>query len=170
MYWNKDAILNALKWNEKYVRTEYDVEMMWYEWKKVHIVLPAVWNFKGYEFDYFVSEDFVAQKDFENNPELGKKSYSMNDISKLLEAVNKFMAELGCETDWDGYKYENELKLWETGTDRCKVWNCLKFITWLESLYWLKDNAVFCAIGGCYFDSWKSDDITANLFLRPDKV
>lgn len=173
--WDWDAILKFLKSDKKYVDIKENVEMMWYKWKKVKITLPAVWNFKGYKFSYFVSDDLVTKRDFEMKPKLEKKSYSMNDISKLLKAMNGFMATLGCETDW-GMKYKNELKYWETNTYRCSAWNCLKAITWLDSWYWLSDKNVawrknsrakwYCDLGNCYFYRGDNDNYSANLFLR----
>ncbi len=173
--WDRDGILNALRENEKYVKIEENVKVMWYKWKKVYINLPKVWNFEWFKFDYFVSDDDVTKKHFEKKPKLKKKSYSMNDVSNLLKAMNTFMAALGCETDWN-MKYENELKYWENNTDRCDAWDCLKTITWLNSWYWLSDkNEAWrkgsragwcCNYDHCYFDRNDRDEISVNLFLR----
>ena len=134
--WDTDAILDDLRKN--YVKIEENVRMLWYEWKKVHINLPAVWNFEWFKFEYFVSYDEVEKYDFESKPQLEKKSYSMNDVSKLLQAMNKYMDVYGIKTDWN-MDYENELKCWETDRWRCKAWSCLKAITWLDYMCWLKD-------------------------------
>ena len=174
--WNTAAILNDLK--ENYVITEENAEMMWYWWKKVHINLPAVWNFEWFKFDYFVSYNPVLRDTFESDSELEKKSYSMNEISKLLQAMNKYMIELLGANDGD-MDYEDELKYWETDNYRCKAWNCLKAITWLNKLYWLKDKRVdwrenpraiwACIYDNCFFARGSNDDSHANLFLRlPD--
>ena len=171
--WKKDEILNALRTNEKYVKKER-AEVMWHEWEKVHINLPEVWKFKWFKFEYFVSDGEVTRKDFEANPELRKRSYSMKDVWELLKAMNEFMAALGCETDWD-MNYENELKYWETVTYGCYAWDCLKDITWLNSLYWLSDKNVawrtgsrarWSCIADCTFYRYSDDYYSANLFLR----
>ena len=172
--WKKDEILNALRTNEKYVKKER-AEVMWHEWEKVHINLPEVWKFKWFKFEYFVSDGEVTRKNFEANPELVKRSYSMKDVWELLKAMNEFMAALGCETDWD-MNYENELKYWKTDTIGCYAWECLKDITWLNSLYWLSDKNVTWRTGSraswrcdcdyCFFDRDDYDYCSSNLFLR----
>ena len=110
LIWDTDAILNDLR--ENHVKIEKNAEVEWYKWKKVHIDLPAVWNFEWFKFDYFVSNDFVYKKDFEAKSELKKKSYSMNDVSKLLQAMNEYMTELWGKNDGN-IDYETELKYWE---------------------------------------------------------
>ena len=141
--WDTDAILNDLK--ENYVMIEEDAEMMWYKWKKVHIDLPAIWNFEWFKFDYFVSENsyswLVGKKDFWQKPRLKKKLYSIKEISKLLHAMNKYMIELKWINDGD-MDYENKLKYWEAGVEKCNAWDCLKTITWLDDHYWLVDKYV----------------------------
>ena len=148
---------------------------MWYEWKKVYIDLPKVGNFPWFKFEYFVSNDRVYKKDFEKKSNLEKKSYSMSDGSKLLQAMNKYMIELGGKNDGD-MDYENELKYWKTNTYRCNAWDCLKAITWLNDLYWLKDKNVDgiknsrvrwrCRGNNSHFSRDCSGDGSANLFLR----
>lgn len=170
--WNKEEILKSLKENPEYVKIEENAEVMWHTWKKVHINLPKVWNFEWFKFDYFVSYNSVEKKDFEKNPKLEKKSYSMNDVSNLLKAINRFMAALGCETDWI-------MKYWETKTITYDVWYCLKAITWLSwsnSWYWLSDKNVAWRKGSraewvssgdwFIFKRQDGDYDTALLFLR----
>ena len=176
--WDTDAILDDLRKN--YVKIEENVRMLWYEWKKVHINLPAVWNFEWFKFDYFVSNDEVMKYDFERKSQLEKRSYSINDVSKLLQAMNKYMVELQGDNDWD-MDYENELKYWETETWGCKAWDCLKVITWLDNWYWLKDKEVarrgysralwYCfnnilLKNACFFKHDNGINFRANLFLK----
>jgi hypothetical protein len=175
LFWNRNAILSDL--DENHVTVEEDVEMMWYKWEKVHIDLPAVWNFEWFKFDYFVSYDCVTKKDFEKEPELENKSYSTNDVWNLLKAMNKYMAELGCKTDYWQMDYENVLKYWEKyNTWCCKAWDCLQRITWLKRTCWLSDKnmawrkgsrAVWAFHGDfcCFFDRI-NDEYKAYLFLR----
>ena len=168
--WDTDAILNDLE--ENHVTIEHDVEMMWHEWKKVHIELPAVWDFEWFKFDCFVSYDYVTKEDFEAEPELEKKSYSMSDISKLLHAMNKYMAELKWKNDWD-MDYEKELIYGKTDNDNCNAWDCLRTIAWLYSWYWLSDKIGkkyrrkwFCHYDSCVFCRNGGYSDSANLFLR----
>ena len=170
--WDTDAILRDLK--ENHVKIEENAKMMWYKWRKVHIELPAVWNFEWFKFNYFVSNDYVTKWNFEKKSELEEKSYSMSDVSKLLQAMNKYMIELGGKNDGD-MDYENKLKFWETETYRCEAWDCLKAITWLDVWYWMKDKDVAgrqnsranwgCRDYDCGFSRTAYDDF-ANLFLR----
>ena len=170
--WDKDGILNALKENPKYIKIEENAEVMWYNWKKVHINLPKVWKFEWYKFDYFVSDFSLTKKNFEKNHELEKKSYSMNDVSNLLKAMNEFMAALECKTDWD-MKYESELRYWERDTWRCYAWEYLKAITWLNSWYWLSDKEEWryhvlwiLTMIECYFYPNDINYCDGRLFLR----
>lgn len=173
LYWNKEKILENLK--EKCVKVEKNVEYMWYKWKKVHIDLPEIeWKFGWFKFEYFVSNGAVIKTDFEVNPELEKKSYSMKDVCGLLWAMNKYMQAMGVETDWD-MDYENELNFWKTTKRSCDAWKCLKAITWLNNSYWLSDKNLKwreswrdgwnCSRASCTF--MRLDDFDyANLFLR----
>lgn len=138
--WNKKAILNDLR--ENHVKIDENANYMWYKWKKVHFSLPAVWNFEWFKLDYFVSNDIVYRRHFESNPELEKKSKSMKQIWEILKAMNRYMAELWVETDWD-MDYENDLQFWrDGGKRRCDAWDCLEEVTGLDRWYWTSDKAV----------------------------
>lgn len=173
LFWNKEAILKNLKENTVILK---NVQMYWYNWNKVHINLPAVWNFEWFKFDYFVSyKGTLKPLEYESYPKLEEKLYSMKEIWELLKAMNKYMKEMGVETDGD-VDYENDLKNWETSNYRCNAWDCLKDILWLNECYWLKDNNVnwrtdFRALWNCegrccYFDDIGANHIRANLFLK----
>ena len=173
LYWNKEKILENLK--EKCVKVEENVEYMWHKWKKVHIDLPEIeWKFGWFKFEYFVSNESVLKRDFESNPELEKKSYSMGDVWGLLLAMNKYMQAMWVETDWD-MDYENDLKIWKIDNYRCDAWDCLKQITWLD-FYWLRGKNVDskknsrsawnCNFDYCDFIRSDNDNYSANLFLR----
>ena len=149
---------------------------MWYEWKKVHINLPAVWNFKWFNCDYFVSNYEVSKSSFEKKSELEKKSYSMKDVSKLLQAINEYMSELQGKNDWN-MDYENELKCWDAKRNRCNAGDCLKAITWLNIWYWLSDKEdvawgryqrtkLNCLHDFCYFYRSFSNSNYAKLLLK----
>ena len=134
------TILKGLK--EKHVKTYENEEVMGFKWKKVHIELPAVWEFKWYNFDYFVSYNNVRERDLDSNPELRKKSFSMEKICEILKNINNYMKAMGVKTDWDmNYKYElDRASRQYFGASRCKAWDCLKFITWLNKTYYLSDD------------------------------
>ena len=181
LIWNTDAILDDLKKN--HVKIEENVEMMWLKWKKVHIDLPAVWNFEWFKFDYFVSDVRVEKKYFEKKKLFGRKSlenksYSMKDVSKLLQAMNNYMSELQWENDGD-IDYEHELIYWRKNKKKwCKAWYCLSEITWLDCRSWLsdkdvdweKDSRAFwrCEYHDYCFDRCDNDcvNLEANVLLR----
>ena len=172
LVWDTEAILKNLRENPKYVKIEENAEMMWYGWKKVHINLPAVWKFKWFKFDYFVSDGHVKKSDFIKKPELKEKSYSKKDVSRLLQAMNQYMLELQWDSDRN-IDYENELNMWENNNKcRCNAWYCLKTITWLDYCYWLSDwygSTRFgwdCSGGCCGFRYSDFYDNIAGLFLR----
>lgn len=105
------------------------------------------------------------RKNSSQKPELVEQSYSMEDISRLLWAMNRFMIELWLENDWY-MNYKEELDIenardlilkqnWQDVenfyTWRCKAWDFFKQITWLKRWYWLKDAIWFCDPGTCHF-------------------
>jgi len=172
LYWNKDAILDELK--EKYVDIENDVEMVWYKWKIVHINLPVVWNFKWFKFDYFVSESSVRKNEFESNPELEEKSYCMDDIWRLLCAVDEYMKELGVKIG-EVKKQEGYIRYWIEGVFNFDAWDCLKKIAWLDKEYRLSDKNIAwygsritwnCSNEDCSFDSYIREYNRNYLFLK----
>ena len=172
LYWNKEAILNELK--EKHVDIEENVEMLWYKWKKVHINLPKVWNFKWFKFDYFVSESSVRKNELEKKPELVEKSYSMKEVWELLQAMDEYMKEQGVEM-CSVVNRENYYKYWIKGEFKFGVWDCLKMLTWLNKKYWLIDKNVAwqnsrvtldCSHDVCSFDSYIKDYNRNYLFLK----
>lgn len=176
IFWNKEKILENLK---KSVRVEENVEVMWFEWKNIHINLPAVWKFKWFKFDYFVSDYSCSKAYFEKNSKyenrwFEKRSYSMKEVWELLKAMNKYMQAMGVETDW-GMDYENDLKYWEIHNEKCYAWDCLKNILGLDGCYWLKDKNVrrensrvewCCRWESCHFEYHDYDSREAKLFLK----
>ena len=168
----KEVVLKDLK---NHVKIKENEEMMWYKWKIVTLSLPAVWDFWWYEFSYFVSDEKVRRDDFEKNPELENKSYSMREIWKMLQAFKEYMKECGVEIDWD-VDYEKDLKCWQSDIDRFEVIDCLKSIGWLDDWWcWLKDKNVCWAMGSRV--EWDVRDSSYGQFLidiyyedRPDRA
>ena len=169
IYWDEEKILDNLK---QKVVVEENVDYMWYKWNKVHITLPEVeWKFGWFKFEYFVSDEEVVKKDFESNPELEKKSYSMKEVWGLLWAMNTYMQAMGVETDWN-MDYENDLQHFDQNNVGCWAWDCLKQIAWLDRWYWLKDEKRWsryewiCYTNDCAF-FWQHDgSISSKLFLK----
>ena len=133
LFWDEELILKYLK---KYcVKVEENANMMWYTWRKIYIKLPAIWNFKWFNFDCFASYKAIYKKDFENNPEFKNKSFLEEEIQKLLQAMNEYMREFWVEMG-------EVIKSWETERTTCDAWEDLKKITGLTGLFWLKDKCL----------------------------
>lgn len=134
LFWNRIAILDDLAKN--HVKVEEDVEMMWYKWKRFHIDLPAVGDFKWFKFDWFVSDNMFKYEDFMNNQEIRKKLYPKKVVYKILRAMNKYMETMGVKTDWDvDYKREMRYNYYD-----CIAWDDRIYFTGLDYLYWLIDD------------------------------
>lgn len=176
LIWNRKKILKDLA--ENHVKIEENKKMLGSTWKIVHIDLPAIWEFKWFKFDYFISDKWIKKADFESNRKYRKASYSTKEISELLNAMNKYMEVFWIETDRD-IDYEDRLKSRKSLKLRCEAWDCLKAITWLNRWYWLKgkvkknikwefrDERIkwICSGTCCNFDCNDSNE-TYQLFLR----
>lgn len=178
LIWSKDLVIQDLK--ENYVKIEENQKMLWYKWKKVFIDIPAVWKFKWFKFNCFVSYDRINIKDFESNPDFEKFSYSRKDISKALNSMNDYneLYELAIDKYTD---YENDLQLDKSSRMGlifiCTAWDLLKGLLWLDYWYWLKNvdydriywnvRAVWICFGHhCSFHYHGDDDNCANLLLK----
>lgn len=172
LFWNKEAILNDLK--ENHVQIKENEEMFGYKWKIVHLDLPAVGGFKWFKFDYFVSESSVRKNEFEKDLNLEERSYSMDDIWRLLWAVNEYMKEFGVEAaeikNQNGY-----FKYWIRGNFNFNAWNYLKELLWLNKQYRLSDKNIAwkgsritwdCSYDDCSFDSYIREYNRNYLFLK----
>ena len=148
----KDIKLNKIisDIKENHVKIEDWIKMLWCTWKKIHVDLPAIWNFKGYNFDFFLSNE--SRKENDLNPELTENSFSMNEITKILKELNSYLYENWIELDnWVDFNKqmrfrENEhiikkdwIKFWNYENMSNKTWEILKKITGLNWMYWLKD-------------------------------
>jgi hypothetical protein len=153
MYGKEDLLIEDLK--KKHVKVEEKAKMEWHEWKIVHIYLPAKWDFKWFEFDFFVSE-YVNVNMFMVNE---WSSYSMKEISGLFWAINSYMKASWVDIDWD-IDYEKELKYRERKNNKwcSEAWKIFKEITGLENSYFLKDRddenntiVFYCGGDDCWF-------------------
>lgn len=123
------SVLEYLKNN--HVEVEENKEMLGYKWKIVHLDLPAAWEFKWFKFNYFESYDTVFPDVFEKKSYLEKYSYSIKEVSELLNAMNEYMRTYWVFMD-AGMDFENDLKNWETKILGCDTWKALKEFMWLN--------------------------------------
>lgn len=167
MHENVDSFVEDLKNN--HVKVEKNANKMWYEWKIIHIDLPAKWDFKWFKFDFFVSESTNVIKRMINDWSL----YSMKEISELFWAINSYMKASWVDTDWD-IDYEKELKYRERKNNKwsSRVWKIFKEITGLGDTYFLDDRddenntIVFDCIGDdCLFRRDNRDGFYASALL-----
>lgn len=80
LMWKKEEVFKYIK--ENYVQIEKGIKFLWYEWKRIHIDLPAIWDLKWFKFDYFVSDENIAKHDLKKNQELNNKSCSKYNLAK----------------------------------------------------------------------------------------
>jgi len=172
LYWNKDAILKDLKNN--HVKVEENTEILWYKWKIIHVDLPSVWDFKWFNFDFFIWNKYENKKDVLNNSKLEENLYSMSEILELLKNTSNYMKACGIEldkniTDLDNhmkYRKHDHIIINKDGSKefsdtnlKNEIWDCFKYITGLNELYWLKDSLKNRNIGRscirhlCFFDN-----------------
>lgn len=158
-WYNKDEIIDNLKNN--YVKTQENVEMMWYKWKTLLIELPAKWKFKWFKFDCFITNDKFKYKDVKESTK--QDLYSKKEISTLFSAIREYMEEYNIWCDWDDYDYENQLDLFEKDEEYCFAWDFLKKITWLNDSYLLSDAALCCSLT---YSSFNNNPSYGQLFLK----
>lgn len=139
---NYDRIVKNLKKNHN-IRVEKG-KMMWHKWKIVHINLPAVGEFKWFKFDWFFSKDGIEKRYYEANPEYEEKSYSVDDICELLEALRTYMSLNWADID-EHRNYREDLKHNNKVRKYSRAWLCIREITWLDFdlyRYRLKDKNI----------------------------
>ena len=126
-----------------HIKVDENVEMMWYNWKKVIVDLPAIWKFHWYSFRFFVSDDNVSfldfgRKYFWRRSKLERKSFSSWELDDFKLALFAYIAEFFKNYSYDT-KYWNNWKNWVDEND--DVEQVLKKIPWLDSSYWLYNDS-----------------------------
>ena len=124
LYWNKDAILDDLIENHVYVDKDIEIEMLGHKWKLIHINLPKIGNFEWFKFDCFVSNYGYNKKEFEFDSEYDRKFYSMDEISDLLKALNRYMRAYWVNMD-ENIDFKKDL-YWKNKKITSNTWDCLK--------------------------------------------
>lgn len=175
LYWNKDAILDDLIENHVYVDKDIEIEMLGHKWKLIHINLPKIGNFEWFKFDCFVSNYGCNKKEFEFDSEYDKKFYSMDEISDLLKALNRYMRAYWVNMD-ENIDFKKDL-YWKNKKITSNTWDCLKKIIELDTDYWLRDKNLdgkkgtracwFCGYNSSYFSEYNDyDDDGAKLLMK----
>lgn len=131
LYWNKEWLLKDLKENHvKIIENARSPINCHYgdEWRIFYIDLPSVWNFKWYEFKFYVSDWYVKKDDYERWFKEDDLLYSGEKIWGYwgpLRAIAEYMKE-----SWV------KMEAWEWS-------DCLKNITGLNNWYRSKDGDQF---------------------------
>ena len=132
LIWFEAGVLNDIRKN--YVTIDEDVEMMWYKWRRVHIDLPKVWNVNWFKFDCFILDMECPAEHLDEVPELIDKSYSREEITGLLRALNMYMHAYWVKM-WGKYRYVSDFEncFWYAG-------HCLKeILNFTQDDYYVKD-------------------------------
>jgi hypothetical protein len=99
--------------------------------------LPKINDFECFKFTLCVSNEKVG-RDYINqhSAEFKKEVYTFEDISKILQALNKYLKNCWIETDWDINYLHELLDHWISKT---KAWECLNYLTDFHDDFWVKN-------------------------------
>lgn len=159
----KTFIIDARIWSERYNASEGKI---------VHINIPAVNEFKWFNFDCFVTDQedmdmWIDKWDFDEKG-LSKIAYSKEDIIELLIAIKRYMSANWVEID-ENFDYSNL----ENGIRGCVAADIMKeMIKLKDSTYWLKDidedwRTKFKSFGNAHsFQKSNRDYVRANLITK----
>lgn len=103
LFGHRQSILAHLKQN--CVEIE-DVEMMWIKWKSICIELPAVWKFKWYKFEFFVSNNIISKRGINNVNMwnmLNDVRFERGEIVDFLLALNEYFNEYWVNLDEESH-------------------------------------------------------------------
>lgn len=128
-------ILDNLKRN--HVSIEENIELYGKKWKKIHIELPAVWKFRWYKFDLFVSDDAIDIDSVRSSLQIQSKMYTMYEIWEFMAKFNQYLYAYWIYTDGD-IDYADTLTF--SCGKKSKVWNYIKRISWLSDRYLFKND------------------------------
>lgn len=126
----REMVVEELK---KLVTTQESQVMLWSEWKIVHIDLPAVGDFKWFQFNYFCSKYAYSLDTFNTNDEYIDNSFTIHGIVEFFTALNDYLRNMWVEMDEKIFADENESKI------HPKLEEFQKIITWWLYNSWLKD-------------------------------
>lgn len=117
----ENEILKDLEAN--HVKIEPNIDYMWYEWTRIRIDLPAVWNFQWYKFDGFATKEDPDNFFDVNSQEERQKLQSIDDVKDIPDAVMNYMEESLKMNHWKQFSrlQKNEFSI----------------LAWLGEIAWL---------------------------------
>lgn len=166
LIWNYEAVEDDLLKN--HLNVKENSEYMWLKWKEIHLTIPAVWKFKWFKFDCFISDDdFNFVKVDEDKSAYGKKSdhfYEIDDLCKLWEALQSYFEEYNAKCYISSFKIsEWSIKNILTTTVWMKI---LSHILWARRVI-LKEYDEFCEEN--YFYNYEYSSVTRTIFLNQEE-
>lgn len=127
MHWNIDEIT-------KYIKDNYVKEKEWSfalrRWKNITLSLPAVWEFKGYNAKFFISNSLFAKAIVDRTELIKENLWWITwkwGLQEMYRAVRDFLIAYWIE--FENTRSGEENNWWET------LVTCLKEILWLDSTY-----------------------------------
>ena len=132
LIWFEAGVLNDIRKN--HMTIDEDAEMLWHKWRKVHIDLPKVGDVKWFKFDCFFLDKYCDDDYLDKVPELIDNSYSSEEISDLLRALNRYMQAYWVKM-WGKYRYVLDFEncFWYAG-------DCLnEILNFKSDDYYVKD-------------------------------
>jgi len=132
----EQVLLQDLEKN--HVRVEENKEMFWYKWKCVYVNLPAIWNFRWCNFNFFESDVCIYEDEFDKNPKLAEASFSKTEIANFLKNFREYMKERWIEFD-SNVDFDNlKVNMYSDSY----TWSCLEDFTGLRCTYYLNNKNV----------------------------
>ena len=146
--WKKNELIKIIK--ENCVTPWEGTEKLWVKWKTYHINLPAKWEFKWFNFDYFISDKSYPYSTYvsldkipdgiqiTNRHDLIEESKTIEKIAELLEAIRSYFKANWVIMD-KNVNFQEDL-LEEKFKYRCDTSDCLKEIMGLAGEYYINNN------------------------------
>ena len=131
LWWFEQWIIDYTK--EHFVKTESDAEYIDEKWELIHLELPAVWSFKWYKKDFFISFRGFNWDRYDNTPKFINNSFSKEKMDEILLVLADYLREF-----WITFNYDvtHQSVIWHEPL--IMLWKILGISQW----YRLKDSTV----------------------------
>jgi len=153
LIWNYTGVMEDLENNHTII--ESYSEYMWLKWKQLHLTLPAVWKFKWYKFDCFISDSEFSFDEMDNY----KWQYNFYDIDELCElwkALKAYLEEYKINIDTISNVIDIKTDIKEKNIlTTTKIWSSIRKILWEDSVAIWKYDSFIEEISKLYIISYK---------------
>lgn len=129
LIWNYNGVMEDLQHN--HITIKENSEYMWLKWIELHFTLPAVWKFKWYKFDCFIS-DSTFRFDEMDRYNWRYNFYDINELCELWDALKTYLEEYKIDIDAIFKNYEIKTDIEEQNIlTTTKIWLPILFgIIW----------------------------------------